>query len=572
VQIHHDAHHGDIAGVARELAQGVSLEALAHPEHSSDPMTPLQWAIASPIAGIEMVTFLLSRGAHLSLPPSPEKSDLAWAIASGSIPKIQLLLDRGADIAHTDAQGYDALIHAVYSAVQAEQRIALVQFLIQQGAPLNGRSTYGESALDVASRCGWFDLVQVLLAAGGDCSVLGWTGLMQAIACGTLAEIDAQLAQSADLAAVDAWGRTAWLLSLHTGDLAKAQRLRIGSNPLAVGYYGKLPLMYALESGNLALLDELIATGVDVNATDQATETALMLAVDLDQVEAADVLLRAGAIASQSTKYNRKAIQQARSVAMIERLLAEGELLADIDSAMLCRFTQVESPPVWTLDSQYYYADRYPRLGDRNPTVMASPFWREMVKFRSGAYAARTHYQDIDDLCGEAVWCFSRLGRSITRLPDGRIIEIAGEHEDYYDPDFHIYNDIVVYDGNGDFTIYGYPKDVFPPTDFHTATWVDGWIYIIGNLGYGDDRHIGETPVYRLNCTTFAIESVLTHGPAPGWISCHHAVLRDRHIAISGGQVWTQVEDKPTLVDNGAEYHFDLDHHCWQRILAVDHA
>jgi len=59
-------------------------------------------------------------------------------------------------------------------------------------------------------------------------------------------------------------------------------------------------------------------------------------------------------------------------------------------------------------------------------------------------------------------------------LPDGREVLIAGEHEDYYDPDFFIYNDVVVRAPDGKFAIYGYSKEAFPPTDFHTATLLPG--------------------------------------------------------------------------------------------------
>ena len=41
-------------------------------------------------------------------------------------------------------------------------------------------------------------------------------------------------------------------------------------------------------------------------------------------------------------------------------------------------------------------------------------------------------------------WSWDRFGRTSTTLPDGRIVHIAGEHEDYYDNDFCIYNDVVV--------------------------------------------------------------------------------------------------------------------------------
>lgn len=62
--------------------------------------------------------------------------------------------------------------------------------------------------------------------------------------------------------------------------------------------------------------------------------------------------------------------------------------------------------------------------------------------------------------------------RSSTRLRNGREIYIAGEHEDWYDPDFYIYNDVIVIHPNLEIQIYGYPRTVFRATDFHSATLV----------------------------------------------------------------------------------------------------
>ncbi len=480
-----------------------------------------------------------------------------------------MLLNLGADLGYTDENGYDALIDAMFSKTGEAEKIALVQFLIQQGVRLNGRIKHGESALSISSRCGWFEMVLLLLDAGCDRSVLMWTDLMQAIALGTLSQIETLLQQGAVLTAMDSWERTPWLLSVQVGDISKAQLLlAAGANPLAVGYCGKLPLMYALDCDNLSMLSWLIEFGLDVNATDEFGETALMLAAELDRVEAATLLLAAGAIPSQAAKYDGKAIEKATSVEMVERLVAAGEDLADIEPSMRHLFTRVDLPEEWELDSSHYHADKYPRFGDRNPEEMLSPFWREMVKFRWRAYTARYHYQDKEHSSGKsrkAVWCFRRFGQSITVLPDGRVIEIAGEHEDFYDPDFCIYNDVVVYDGQGDFKIYGYPTTVFLPTDFHTATPVDSWIYIIGNLGYGRDCTIGETPVYRLNCNTFAIEKIITCGESPGWISKHRAVLRDHKIYISGGEVWASQQEQPRLINDDTSYILDLNEHCWHR-------
>jgi hypothetical protein len=44
------------------------------------------------------------------------------------------------------------------------------------------------------------------------------------------------------------------------------------------------------------------------------------------------------------------------------------------------------------------------------------------------------------------VWTFPWTRKSCTGLPDGRVVCIAGEHEDYYGPDFYIYSDVVVFD------------------------------------------------------------------------------------------------------------------------------
>lgn len=80
-------------------------------------------------------------------------------------------------------------------------------------------------------------------------------------------------------------------------------------------------------------------------------------------------------------------------------------------------------------------------------------------------------------------------------MPDGRAVHIGGEHEDYYDPDFFIYNDVTVVGPDGSIKIRGYSRGVFPPTDFHSATLAGDAILIIGRLGYPDQRVAGRTPV-----------------------------------------------------------------------------
>ena len=183
------------------------------------------------------------------------------------------------------------------------------------------------------------------------------------------------------------------------------------------------------------------------------------------------------------------------------------------------------------------------QFGTANPSIMHAPYWKHMIHsfirgktcITANAYYARKEFDNTDvtrtDLTAP-VWCFQRYGQSRTLLPDGRVVYIGGEHEDFYDPDFCIYNDVVVIAATSPderpkrltldcVMIYGYPKAVFPPTDFHSATYYKDTstgkevIYNIGCLGYGETQSRKYTEVYRLDLKDFSIERMDTSGDGP---------------------------------------------------------
>jgi hypothetical protein len=195
---------------------------------------------------------------------------------------------------------------------------------------------------------------------------------------------------------------------------------------------------------------------------------------------------------------------------------------------------------------------------------MSISFWEEMVRAGISAYEAKFQFDDSDNM-NEPAWCFNRFGMSFTELPDGRYVQIGGEHEDFYDPDFCIYNDVVVHEGPGEFRIMGYPKEVFPPTDFHSATYVDGFIYIVGGLGYQGSRRFGNTPVFRLDCTTWRIEAVQANGDNPGWIYEHKARLTEPGIlVVSGGKICREADSEEQHVENTDQFGLDLANMSWE--------
>lgn len=202
------------------------------------------------------------------------------------------------------------------------------------------------------------------------------------------------------------------------------------------------------------------------------------------------------------------------------------------------RRRKAEAAPQLSRDE--FLAWRSPRRATRQAEPLDNPLWHWLVRTHWNAYHANQVYAGPSPFDAGPMWCFDRFGKSETVLPSGHVVHIAGEHEDSYDPDFFIYNDVTFIGPGGEIAICGYPVEDFPPTDFHTATLVGRSIFIIGNLGYPEGRTIGATPVYELALDSMRIGKVATSGDPPGWIHGHGAVLGDDgcSIVVKGGRTW----------------------------------
>jgi hypothetical protein len=230
-----------------------------------------------------------------------------------------------------------------------------------------------------------------------------------------------------------------------------------------------------------------------------------------------------------------------------------------------------------TMTSEQYERECKRQFGRLNPERMNVSAWEWMVRRGTNPYLARvelglaSHYGDSNP-----DFAFERFGMSRTVMPDGRIICIAGEHEDSYDPDFCIYNDVVVLRpapgqpwitaDSGSIEIYAYPEHSFPPTDFHSATLIGDRIFIIGRLGYAGTRHIGQTPAMTLDTRTYRVEPVQTTGRPPGWVYDHHASYEPatNSIVVRGGKVEAGEVDRET--PNLSAYRLRLSDYTWELI------
>ncbi|TAG25927.1 MAG: hypothetical protein EAZ37_11120 [Burkholderiales bacterium] len=218
------------------------------------------------------------------------------------------------------------------------------------------------------------------------------------------------------------------------------------------------------------------------------------------------------------------------------------------------------------MTSAEFLSWRSPRDVVCHPTRLDNKLWSWLVRTRWNGYQANELFSGPSSFDAGPMWVFDRFGMSETKLPDGRVVYVGGEHEDHYDPDFYIYNDVIVVDPTGRIEIYGYPRKDFLPTDFHSATLVKNEIYIIGRLGYAADRRNHFTPVYKLWLDTMQIQEVETSGDYPGWIINHSASLLDKEqkIIIRGGERWDN--DKNIAYTNLDTWMLDLCTCQWMRL------
>jgi hypothetical protein len=301
----------------------------------------------------------------------------------------------------------------------------------------------------------------------------------------------------------------------------------------------------------------LLEEGFDSNAVDDINWGALERAVDNEDIGTAEVLLAAGAepFGSSEKDYSspvEKAVSEQMRALFVRFGVNPARFEYDINPENL----RLSFLPEKALTQEEFVSHRSQRAGQANPERFLPTFWYEQM--RTGRYSAPKDIENENNRA-QPVWSFSRVGRSATPIPDGRLVFIGGEHEDHYDPDFCIYADVTVLDGKGRVDHFIYSEEVFPPTDFHTATLHGDQIWLIGSLSYPELRQEGLTQVLILDLSDFSIHPVETSGDAPGWISRHRAVLDADNIILTGGKI------DPGYRDNEQMYFLDLKTFCWKK-------
>lgn len=395
--------------------------------------------------------------------------------------------------------------------------------------------------------------------------------LHEAIQNGTLDDVRVLLEPGVDLNAGGRFGSTALMVAIDVQDVEKLKLLlERGADPEVTDDFNKTALGHAVSQDFLPAVRLLLEAGVDRGYEPKYPRKPISYRIPVERMQMPEELkavmsepewtemMEASAKALEESSDELPVdplISEVQSLETLHLFLEAGDRLGDAPDALKAKLLGLPEKAEFTTGKEEFLRDPTRRFGKYNAEQIHSPFWDDMVRTRSNSYLAQQHYLG-ESLFGARgpIWCNQRFGASLTPLPDGRYIQIGGEHEDYYDPDFCIYNDVIVFEGNGEFQIFGYPQDVFPPTDFHSATLVGEYIYVIGSLGYVEQRSFGTTPVYRLNISSLVMEEMTTDGASPGWIHKHLAkYLPDRNaIQVTGGELL--VDDSASTPNRGRSY------------------
>ena len=314
---------GDASIVSLLLSHGADANAI----HREAGATALEYTVLKGRA--DLVQLLLAAGANVEKKYRGGQTVLHLAAARSSVPVLDELIAAKADMAATDDLGNTPLDDAVL-----HNRLECVRSLLEHGASLHYvHPADGRGALHRACMKGFAGIANLLISRGADPAFRdrsGQTPLDLALDYKNAAVIalllklgstmsSSQLAgdQAMESAALKGQVEIAQALlnggfdinrhtpsgSTYLHDAALKNQKKIaelflnrGANVGALNRTGGTPLHDAALGGSIDVINELLERGANIDAQDgESGATPLMLAVSMDRVPAARLLLTKGA-------------------------------------------------------------------------------------------------------------------------------------------------------------------------------------------------------------------------------------------------------------------------------------
>ena len=236
-----------------------------------------------------------------------EKSTLLHgAAAAGHIDIVKYLLSKGADINARNNANQNPLLYAAFHG-----KAAVVSLLLEKGADYKERDQYGRTVLHYPTREGHADVVAILVKKGMDITVedgLGVSPLRFAITGGHAGIMDIFVASKALEVGGDS-GRIALHLAAKQGQKEIVDLLIANGVSTETKDDMEATLLHnAAIGGLLELSHRLINEGAALNGLDARGRTPLHYAVKQSSLEIAKVLVEKGADLDTKAKDERTAL------------------------------------------------------------------------------------------------------------------------------------------------------------------------------------------------------------------------------------------------------------------------
>ena len=254
-------------------------------DRREDEKTPLMFA--AEFNEVEVVEFLIERGASLEMTDSRSMTPFLHAVSGGKMQNAKRLFELGANVLKETRRG----MSAIHVAAGQGNKDA-VFFLLEHGASADQQGFYGLTPLMLAARKGCLDTVKLLLSKGANlngCSQGGETPLLFAAKENHTDLVKFLLKKGANLFAIKET-----VLHFATQLDLVSFLCDQGANIHANDSWGKTPLHAAAKNGQSDTVRFLLERGADINSSDDRGHTALYYAILAEHASTAKVLIESG--------------------------------------------------------------------------------------------------------------------------------------------------------------------------------------------------------------------------------------------------------------------------------------